>query len=290
MTVVKRIQALLLISFFIVVVSLPLVLCSTVSAQSTGYAITNVDHEIEITYTGQVVLRDTIAVSGQISGGFTLGIPSNFSAYVLKGLAYDSNTVFPLNLGVQLGNRSGYYGVEVNFTGQSPGLSTITLVMSSGLLEFDSASNFYFLSYPTYPSFEQSVANCTVDINLPSTPPAITITKADGTVTQNTYSIQNLPAYSYDCATASFQLASGTLQFADVTQLSRQITISPTGKVSASDQYSLTNNASTVAVVSSSLRLILRCRSLLLVCLRLRLVLLFLIPVVDRCRRRRLAR
>ena len=128
----KRIQALLVITFFLLIVSLPIFVSSgTVSAQSTGYTITNVYHEIEITYSGQVVLRDTITVSGQISGGFTVGIPSNFSAYVLKGLAHDNNTVYPLNLGVQLGNRSGYYGAEVDFNGNSPSTFTIALVMSS---------------------------------------------------------------------------------------------------------------------------------------------------------------
>ena len=56
-----------------------------------------------------------------------IGLPSNYSAYILKGLAYDDNNVYQINLGVQLGNRSGFYGAEVNFNGKTPMFSRLHL-------------------------------------------------------------------------------------------------------------------------------------------------------------------
>jgi len=242
-----------MITVFFLVVLLPNVLPSKgVFAQSTGYTITSVDHEIEVMYTGEVVIRDTMHISGQVPSEFTIGLPSNYSAFVLKGVAYDPTDVYQLNLGVQLGNRSGFYGAEVDFGGKTPSVFTVAFVLSSGLLQYDAASGFYALSYPAYPSFTQEASNCDVAVNLPSTPPSITITKSDGVVSQNSYSIQNLPAYTYEIATATFQLSTGTLQFTDITQLNRQITISPTGQVTASDKYYLTNNATAYETTTSA--------------------------------------
>src|SRR5208283_1316351 len=96
---------------------------------------------------------------------------------------------------------------------------------------------------PAYPSLTQNAASCNVTVTFPYTPPSITITKSDGQVDGNFYATQNLPAYTYEIASASFQLPTGTLQLADISLLNRQIAIDPTGKVTASDKYYITNNA-----------------------------------------------
>ena len=54
----------------------------------------------------------------------------------------------------------------------------------------------------------------------------------------------NLAAYtSFYWLQQSFQVANGTIQLADISQLNRQITIDPTGKVTVSDKYKITNNS-----------------------------------------------
>ena len=63
--------------------------------------------------------------------------------------------------------------------------------------------------------------------------------------------MQNLPAYTYEIASAAFQLPTGTLQLADISQLNRQITIDPTGKVTSSDKYYITNNATAIYTTST---------------------------------------
>ena len=93
------------------------------------------------------------------------------------------------------------------------------------------------LDFPAYPSLTQNVAICNVTITLPSTPTSITITKSDGVVNSENYVVQNLPAYTYSPASAAIQITDGTIQLTDISQLNRQITIDPTGKVTASDSY-----------------------------------------------------
>ena len=231
-----------MITVFFLLVFLPVVLpIGTVSAQSTGYSIDKVDHSIEIMYSGQVVVRDTIHISGQITNNFMIGLPAKYSAGVLKAVAYDANNAYQVNTGVQLGDRSGFYGAEVNFNGNSPSVFTIAFILSSSLITFDQSTSSYTLDFPAYPSLTQAVASANVTITLPSTPTNLVITKSDGEVDAGNYITQNLAAYTYSVGSAVFQIPKGTLQLASIDQLNRQITLDPTGKVSVSDSYHITN-------------------------------------------------
>jgi hypothetical protein len=243
---VKRAHGAFMITVFFLLVFLPIVLpTGTVSAQNTGYSIDTVDHSIEIMYSGQVVVRDTIHVSGQVTDSFMIGLPSKYSADVLKAVAYDSNNAYQVNTGVQLGNRSGFYGAEVNFNGNSPIVFTVAFILSSSIIIFDQNTGTYTLDFPAYPSLTQDVAGANVSITLPSTPTTIAISKNDGEVDADHYFTQNLAAYTYSVGSAVFQIRTGTLQLTRIDQLNRQITLNPTGKVSASDSYRITNNGTT---------------------------------------------
>ena len=72
---------------------LPAVLnTNTVSAQSSGYTIQSVDHQIEIMFSGHTVVQDTIKVSGDLSKGFLIGMPGKYGVSVLKAPAMYSET------------------------------------------------------------------------------------------------------------------------------------------------------------------------------------------------------
>jgi hypothetical protein len=232
----------LMIAVSLLLLFLPIVISGTVFAQTTGYTITQVDHQIQVLYTGQVIIQDTIHVSGQVTNGFTIGLPAQYSNDVLKAVAYDSNNVFQVSLGVQLGSRSGFYGAEVNFNGQTPSVFTVAFVLSNILITQKDTGDFT-LNYPAYPSLAQDVGSCNVTLTFPSTPRIITITKSDGAADTENYVTQNLPAYTYSPGSATVQVVNGTIQLADITQLNRQISIDPTGKVSASDTYTIVNNS-----------------------------------------------
>jgi hypothetical protein len=233
-----------MIAVSLLLVSLPIVLPpGGVFAQTTGYSITQVDHQITVMYSGQIVIQDTIHVSGQVTNGFLIGMPFTYSTDILKAVAYDSNNVYQVNLGVQLGNQTGFYGAEVNFNGTSPSVFTVAFVLSSSLFTYDKDTGAYMLDFPAYPSLTQNAAICNVTITLPSTPTSITITKSDGVVNSENYVVQNLAAYTYSPASAAIQITDGTIQLADISQLNRQITIDPSGKVTASDSYTIISNS-----------------------------------------------
>jgi hypothetical protein len=232
-----------MITFFFLLVLVPIVLPSGgVFAQTTGYSISQVDHLVNVMYSGQVVIQDTIHISGQVTDGFLIGLPFKYSTDILKAVAYDSNNVYPINLGVQLGSQSGFYGAEVNFNGKTPSVFTVVFVLSNSLITEQDTTD-YTLDFPAYPCLTQNVASCNVNITLPSGVTNIIVTKSDGEVDSTNYVAQNLPAYTNSVASAAIQISTGTIQLADISQLNRQITIEPTGKVTASDSYHIINTS-----------------------------------------------
>jgi hypothetical protein len=241
----KRSYAVVLIVAFSLIVILPVALPSGVSAQTGSYTIDKVDHQVQVMYSGHMVILDTIHVSGQITDGFMIGLPSQYSAGVLKGIAYDDTHVYKMNLGVQLGDRSGFYGAIVNFNGNTPSVFTVAFVLSNSLVT-EQGTGVYNLNFPAYPSLGQDVGTCDVTITFPSTPSSITIAKDDGNIDTATYSKTNLAAYTYAPATAVVQLSTGAIQLTTITSLNRQINIDTTGKVTASDSYRIISNSTSL--------------------------------------------
>jgi hypothetical protein len=243
---VKRTKAGLFIIGFFLLVILPVALpSSTVSAQTSGYTIDKVDHLVQIMYSGHVVILDTIYVSGQVSDGFMIGLPYQYGLEVLKGLAYDDTHVYQMNLGVQLGDRSGFYGATINFNGNTPNIFTVAFVLSNSLV-IEQGTGVYSINFPAYPSLTQSVGTCSGTITFPSTPTSVTISKDDGNIDAATYSKTNLAAYTYAPAYAVVQVSTGTIQLTEITSLNRQINIASTGKVTASDSYRLVSNSTSL--------------------------------------------
>ena len=241
----KRKHAILLIISFSLLAILPAVLPSgIVSAQTSGYTIDKVDHQIQIMYSGHVVILDTIHVSGQVTDGFMIGLPYKYGTNLLKGIAYDETHTYQMNLGVQLGETSGLYGATVDFKGNTPNVFTVAFVLSNQLIT-EQESSVDTLDFPAYPSLAKNVGTCNVTITFPSAPTTITITKDDGVINNAIYTKTNLPAFTNSPASAIFQVPSGTLQLASITSLNREITIEPTGKINVEDNYRITSNSST---------------------------------------------
>jgi len=245
---VKRTTAIIVLMVFSLVILLPFSLnTQTVLAQDDSYTIQRVDHQIEVMYSGHVVIRDTIRVTGQLTGGFLIGFPHKYGSYVLKGIAYDDNNVFPVSLGVQLGDRSGFYGAKISFPQGTPQVFTVAFVLSNSLVSQD--SNGFSLDFPAYPSLVKDAATCNVMLILPEGAQSVTITKDDGVVQETSFVKSNLPAFSYSPAMATFSLSTGDLKIMNINKLNRQVTISPIGDIAVSDSYRITNN-STVSIGS----------------------------------------
>jgi hypothetical protein len=242
---VKRVATIIALTVFLVAVLLPFSLnTQVVLAQGSSYTIQRVDYEVEIMYSGQMVIRDTIHLTGQLTGDFLIGFPYKYGSYVLKAIAYDTtNNVYSVSLGVQLADRTGFYGAKISFPQGAPQVFTVVFILSNSLLTQDLTANVFRLDFPAYPSFVQNVASCHVDIVLPETPTTITVTKNDGEVSTTGFVRDNLPAFTYSPAVASFSLTSGSLQIINIKALDRQITISPVGDIAALDSYRFTNNS-----------------------------------------------
>jgi len=220
---------------------LPTVLCiNTVSAQTSGYTIQSVDHTVEVMFSGHIVIRDVIKVSGSVANGFQIGVPSKYGSSVIKAVAYDADRSYPVEVNVQLGNQGGFYAVQVNFEGQNPHTFTVEFLLSNSLVGEDMGFN--QLDYPAYPSLTTAAGTCKVTLSLPAEPTTITISKSDGQVDATTYSRTNLPAYTNIAGMAAFGIEAGLLQLSTFTSLERQVSVSPSGVVTCSDVYRLRND------------------------------------------------
>jgi hypothetical protein len=241
---VKKIIAIFALMIFSLVVFLPLSAnVNTVSAQNTSYSIQHVDHQVELMYSGHVIIRDTIQVAGQLTDGFLIGFPQQYSSHVLKGVAYDADGVLPMSLGVLVAGQSDFYGANVSFPQGTPQIFTVVFILSNDLAYQDSSAGTVSFSFPAYPSLAEEAANCNVTLVLPDFASGVTVSKEDGEVDATTFVKENLAAFTYIAATASFSLPAGILQIVSVKRLDRVITISPVGDVAASDSYRIVNNS-----------------------------------------------
>jgi hypothetical protein len=241
---VKRISAVIMLTVFAVAILLPLSLDTpTVQAQD-NYTIENVDHQVEVMYSGHAVFRDKIQITGQLTGDFLIGFPYKYGAYVLKGMAYDEDSnVFPVSLGVEAGEQTGFYFAKITFSEAAPQVFTVVFILSNSLLTQESAGSVFTLDFPAYPTLTKDVGFCNVEIVLPETPPIITVNTENGEISADTFSKLNLPAFTYSPASVTFSMPGGDVQIIDMKELTRRVTISPTGDIISSDRYRLTDNS-----------------------------------------------
>jgi hypothetical protein len=212
-----------------------------VSAQNNGYSIQNVDHQVEVMYSGNVVISETVTLKGQATDTFLMGFPYRYGSHILKGVAFDQTGTLPMNLGVQLGDRSGFYGAEITLSERLPQVFTVIFILSNDLVS-QTASG-YSLDFPVYPSFEKDAARCNVTLVLPAEASSVSVTKTDGIVNATSFVKETLAAFTYSPATATFVLPAGAIQQMDVKALNRVVTVYPAGDVSVSDSYRITNNS-----------------------------------------------
>ncbi|MGB9841969.1 MAG: hypothetical protein ACPLKZ_04500 [Candidatus Bathyarchaeales archaeon] len=231
---------LMIFSFAVLVASLN---TQRVSAQEATYSIQQIDHQVEVLYSGHIIIRDKVRLTGQLTGDFLIGFPYKYGAYVLKGVAYDDSTVFPLSLGVQLENRSGFYGAKISFPHGAPQVFTVAFILSNSLVSQN--YNEFIIDFPAYPSLVKDAARCNVTLVLPENPGNITITKDDGVVQTANFVKDDLATFTYSPATANFSLSSSSIQIINVKQLTRQVEINAIGGITVSDRYRIVNNSTT---------------------------------------------
>lgn len=239
----KRLIAFLILTIFALAVFSPVYFAvQTASAQNSGYSIQKVDHQMEVMYSGQIIIRDTIHVTGQVTDGFLIGFPQKYGAHVLKGIAYDENGILPMSLNVAFEGHSDLYGASISFPQTTPQVFTAVFILSNGLVHQNNSLNAAAVEFPAYPSLAKEAAKCNVTLVLPDFTANPTITKDDGTVTGTSFVKDKLAAFTNAPAAVTFSMPTGILQIVSVTNLNRVITVNPAGDVVASDSYRLVNN------------------------------------------------
>ena len=250
----KGATAVLAVVIFTMVVLLPFAYnIKVVVAQDGGYAIRNVNHSVEIMYGGYIMINETIEVTGEAPDSFLIGFPYKYGSYILKCIAYDAhNNSLPVSLDVPLESRGGFYSVEVDLSQFSPQVFSVIFILSNGLITQTETG--FNLDFPAYPSLVKDVARCEVVIVLPEDATNVTIEKDDGTVNNSIYVKENLPAFTYSLANATFSLAAERLQIIDLEELNREVRIDALGIVEVSDSYRIRNN-STISLAGLRLAL-----------------------------------
>ena len=240
---VKGITVVFAVAVFSLCIILPFSLgINPVLAQNSSYSIQRVDHKIEVMYSGQIVIRDTIHVTGQLTDGFLIGFPKIYGVHVLKGIAYDANGILPISLNVPFEGHNDLYGASVSFPHESPQVFTVVFILSNDRVHQNNSLNAVAVEFPAYPSLAKETANCNVTLVLPDFASSISLVKDDGTISTTNYIKQNLPAFTSSPAYVTFSIPTGILQLFSVTNLNRKITLSPAGDVVASDSYRIVNN------------------------------------------------
>jgi hypothetical protein len=228
------------LTFVLIIVTLVLMFFTTsmtksAKAADTDYSIEKVNHTIEVMYNGYIFINDTIQINGKASDGFLIGFPYKYGPHVLRCVAYNATDVFPVRLNVPLENRSGFYGVKIDFPEGAPQLFTVGFVLSNNLI-LQESFNVSRIDFPKYPSLTKSAVNCNVSILLP-----VGCTYMSGASLE--YSQENLAAFTNSPADVTFSLTEGAMQIGDIKELKREIKITSTSEIEGSDSYRITNKA-----------------------------------------------
>jgi hypothetical protein len=212
-------------------------------AQTGGYSIQTVTHEVHILYSGQVIISDTIQVTGTMPSIIQVGLPFQYTQHVIEVEAYDSNNnKLTVTAGVSLQDRSGFYGTTIDLSDATSNTFTVIFVLSNDLLAPGSSITRYNLNYPAYPSLTLPAATVNTTLVLPAGVTLTTIQKEDGAVNATSYQKSNLSAFTAIPANATLNAAADYLQVATINSLDRNVNVNPSGTVTSADKYTILNN------------------------------------------------
>jgi hypothetical protein len=204
------------------------------------YVIERVDQNLQIMYNGYVLMNETVQLSGQTPNSFVLGFPYPFGSYIVNCFAFElsnPSNIFPVSLNEPVEDRSGYYGIRVDFSGAAPQVFTIDVLFSNKLIVQDSQNaSLYTLVFPVFPSMTQNVNTFNGSITLPKNAEYV-----DGTIGNVPYTQENLTALAFNSSALTFLVQNNEMQLLDVDQLGRDITINEFETVMGSDTYYVTN-------------------------------------------------
>jgi hypothetical protein len=208
------------------------------------YSIEYVEHTIEILHNGYIIVNDTIKINatGQSPNYFLIGLPYTFAEHIVECAAFNKTHKFPITLNTPLGERVGFYGVNITFTGGAPQIFTVVFLLSNELIA-PGGQGGYYVNFPGFPSLTKPIAKCNTSIVLPGT-------------TKQSYSTENLPEFLYNVSTydVTFLMAGDSIILVDFEELKSVITINEFGEIEGVDTYYIRSKSPTeVGIVEVTL-------------------------------------
>ena len=225
---------------------LNMVYVGNVKAYASSYTVEWVNHQVKILYNGYILVNETIKISGAAPNSLTIGLPYRYEPYVLRCIAYNAaniNQRYNVTTGVPLGDRIGFYGVNVTLNQQMENATvTVIFVLSNSLLRQNPQNTtLYTLDFPAFPSLTVDAPLCNASVILPLAAKYITGT---GTVNATNYSINRaLSKFTYEPANLTFQLTSDDIQLFTVEEFKREISVGSFGEIEFSDSYYIRNDS-----------------------------------------------
>jgi hypothetical protein len=199
-----------------------------------NYSIEYVEHKIEVLHNGYIVINDTIRinVTDRAPSYFLIGFPYMFAEHVLQCIAFNETHEFPVTFNVPMEERVGFYGANITFTGGMPQIFTVVFVLSNELITRGEEGG-YYASFPGFPTLTKLVAKCNASIVLP------------GTITEESYSVENLPEFTYNVTTSdvSSPMVEDKIILVDFEELKSVITINEFGEMEGADTYYVRNKS-----------------------------------------------
>jgi hypothetical protein len=225
---------------------LNMVYVGNVKADASSYTVEWVNHQVKILYNGYILVNETIKISGAAPNSLTIGLPYRYEPYVLRCIAYNTaniNQRYNVTTGVTLGDRIGFYGVNVTLNQQMENATvTVIFVLSNSLLRQNPQNTtLYTLDFPAFPSLTVDAPLCNASVILPS---AAKYTTGTGIVNATNYSINRaLSKFTYEPANLTFQLTSDDIQLFTVEEFKREISVGNFGEIEVSDSYYIRNDS-----------------------------------------------
>jgi len=239
----KRITVVFALITLLLAIFLPFTFNIKLTNAQTTYTINQIDHKIEVLYSGHVVITDTIQLMGQIPRTLQIGFATKYASHVLKATAHDSNNhTIPIVLGMQGQGPTTFYGASLTIPQETTQTITTIFTLTNDLLT--PTINGYSLDFPAYPTLTTTAPQVTTTLDLPFGSTNVKIEKPDGATNTSSYTTTNLPAYTIMSATATFSSTSGYIQKVTIPTLNRQLGITPSGEVLCVDTYKLISTAS----------------------------------------------
>lgn len=209
----------------------------------------SVERKIEFLSGGYVMINDTFSLSMPKNSnvmasvtGIVVGMPRNYSSYLIYYVAYDNRGNLPIKL---VESDESFQWFEINFiepiTLDNEVYNFTVTYIFSGLIKSVDKNKFYVI-FPLYPSLREDASSCNVTIALPS---GVSVSEAkyssDVFLNETSSLLRNStsPLAAYANTSSWIMFTSSTFKLLRFLKMMREIAVDGWGKITVNDLYEM---------------------------------------------------